>query len=82
MVIYLNPNLADGLLYVAVCYILYIVYTRVVSSRNRLPYPPGPPGLPVIGLTKVPEEPSWITYRDWSEQYGTRRPCIPPLHRR
>jgi hypothetical protein len=78
----LTLTVVDVLLGILFCYILYALFTRIMSTRNRLPYPPGPPGLPFIGLTKAPADPSWVTYRDWSEKYGAPHLCAPLLHRR
>lgn len=47
-----------------------VVYHRIRRASN-LPRPPGPPGLPLIGnLLDIPKEYSWVTYREWSRQYG------------
>ncbi|KAK0500354.1 cytochrome P450 [Armillaria luteobubalina] len=39
--------------------------------RRRLPFPPGPKGLPLIGnLWDVPAEHPWLTYAQWAATYG------------
>ncbi len=39
--------------------------------RRRLPLPPGPKGLPLIGnLWDVPAEYPWLTYAQWAATYG------------
>ncbi|KAK0193929.1 cytochrome P450 [Armillaria mellea] len=46
---------------------------RLLSSvrRRRLPLPPGPKGLPLIGnLWDVPAEYPWLTYAQWTATYG------------
>jgi len=36
----------------------------------RLPYPPGPPGLPFIGnLRDIPPTKEWLAYSEWSRKY-------------
>ncbi|PBL03455.1 cytochrome P450 [Armillaria gallica] len=50
----------------------FLLY-RLLSSirRRRLPLPPGPNGLPLIGnLWDVPAEYSWLTYAQWAATYG------------
>lgn len=40
-------------------------------NPNRLPLPPGPKGLPIIGSTiDMPREQSWRVYDDWCKIYG------------
>ncbi|EKM54960.1 uncharacterized protein PHACADRAFT_208501 [Phanerochaete carnosa HHB-10118-sp] len=60
----------DVLLFAAAVVILYKLYTRL-TKQAQYPYPPGPPGYPIIGHVKGPEEPSWKVYRDWGQQYGS-----------
>jgi hypothetical protein len=37
----------------------------------RLPYPPGPKRVPIIGnLLDMPSHEEWVTYKNWSDQYG------------
>jgi hypothetical protein len=48
---------------------------RVRTSRRRLPYPPGPWRLPVLGnLFSMPSQEEWVTYRKWSKDCGKGRP--------
>ncbi|KAJ7247309.1 cytochrome P450 [Mycena rebaudengoi] len=49
---------------------LVAIYYR--SSRSRLPLPPGPPKLPLVGnLFDMPSAFEWETYMKWSEQYNS-----------
>lgn len=58
----------------ALAYLIHYRYGRAKS----LPYPPGPPGLPLIGnLRDIPPDPAWTTYLQWTEEYGQcRQSCL------
>ena len=49
---------------------------RLRKGRRRLPYPPGPRRLPILGnLFSMPSQEEWITYQKWSKDCGmTGRP--------
>ncbi|KAH6893742.1 cytochrome P450 98A3 [Coprinopsis sp. MPI-PUGE-AT-0042] len=56
--------IAAGLLFVSA------VAVRA-SSRGKLPTPPGPRGLPIVGnILQMPSEEPWKVYADWGKQYG------------
>ena len=45
---------------------------RLLNARRRLPLPPGPPGLPIVGnVFDIPEEDFWWKYKEWGDQYGS-----------
>ncbi|OTB01703.1 hypothetical protein M426DRAFT_323208 [Hypoxylon sp. CI-4A] len=46
------------------------LYYALIPSR-RLPLPPGPSPLPIIGnLHQAPKSESWLKYYDWAREYG------------
>ena len=50
-----------------------LVVFRDHRRRGGLPYPPGPPCLPIIGnLLDVPKDAPWSAYADMSKKYGRR----------
>ena len=56
--------------------VLFLCITGLKKFRRtsqRLPYPPGPKGYPIIGsLLEAPTEKSWLKYAEWSRTYGER----------
>ncbi|KAI9441768.1 cytochrome P450 [Lactarius indigo] len=67
-----TPIQLDFLLPVAAFLLAAFSYTsRRVRSRG-LPYPPGPQRIPIIGnLLDMPSHEEWVTYKEWSDQYGS-----------
>ncbi|KAG1852855.1 cytochrome P450 [Suillus subalutaceus] len=49
---------------------VYLV-KQVFSKKNPAPYPPGPPGWPLVGnITDVPNIKPWLTFAKWGKKYG------------
>jgi len=47
------------------------IRARYIRNPRRLPLPPGPKGLPLIGnLLNRPTDRTWLVYRDWAKIYG------------
>lgn len=49
--------------------IAYRLFLR--RQRPRLPFPPGPKGLPLIGnLRDLPAQYQWLKYEKWGQEFG------------
>ncbi|KAI0348407.1 cytochrome P450 [Trametopsis cervina] len=75
MSLHLNLTVANaswGATMLASCVLWYVWRLRHRRNEERLPHPPGPPGLPLIGnLLDVPKESTWLTYFAMSEKYDS-----------
>ncbi|OJA07969.1 hypothetical protein AZE42_13541, partial [Rhizopogon vesiculosus] len=44
---------------------------QVFTKKNPAPYPPGPPGWPLIGnISDMPHVQPWLTFAEWGKKYG------------
>ncbi|KAI0259754.1 cytochrome P450 [Gloeopeniophorella convolvens] len=60
------------ILFVAAALLASSVLFSIYTYRRRLPYPPGPNRLPVIGnLLDIPSREEWVLYKKWSDKYGS-----------
>ncbi|KAG0702324.1 cytochrome P450 [Suillus ampliporus] len=49
---------------------VYLV-KRVFTKKNPAPYPPGPPGWPLVGnVLDMPHTKPWLTFAEWGKKYG------------
>jgi hypothetical protein len=60
--------LVDFIFFVLALYLL----KRITTTRPALPFPPGPPGLPLLhNLLDWPYSNEWVTFTEWAHKYGT-----------
>jgi len=53
------------------CVFGFAIIYRTIQRRFKLPLPPGPPGLPIIGnALQMPIEHEWLTFTQWAKTYG------------
>lgn len=51
--------------------LLAFVTLWIVHGWRRVPLPPGPRGLPLIGsLLQLPRNKEWLQYNEWAKEYG------------
>jgi len=45
---------------------------QLFTKKNPAPYPPGPPGFPIIGnVSDMPGVKSWLTFTEWGKNFGS-----------
>ena len=55
---------------ILVCVLAFLAY-RYLRDARRLPIPPGPRGLPVLGnALQIPAEQCWLVFTEWAHKYG------------
>lgn len=63
----LKSSLVASGIFLALIYWHYIMKRK----RSRLPLPPGPKGLPIVGnLYDIPADKPWTVYDKWFQKYG------------
>lgn len=77
----------DYSVYAVVAALFTVLVIRLQRRSPKLPYPPGPKGLPLIGnIRDIPSRQEWLTYAKWSRDFGmvpcTRTDYNPQLTRR
>lgn len=59
---------------VAVAVVGLVTWLVTKTFKQRLPFPPGPKPLPVIGnLLDIPHGKEWLVYQQWAHKYGKQR---------
>ncbi|KAG0702309.1 cytochrome P450 [Suillus ampliporus] len=49
---------------------VYLV-KQVFTGKTPAPYPPGPPGRPLVGnIPDMPQVKPWLTFTEWGKKYG------------
>ena len=44
---------------------------QVFIKKNPAPYPPGPPGWPLVGnISVMPVTKHWLAFAEWGKTYG------------
>ncbi|PFH46818.1 hypothetical protein AMATHDRAFT_198914 [Amanita thiersii Skay4041] len=62
-------EVAVGIISLGVLGLIQFYYKRGAATK-LLPFPPGPKGLPIVGVLDIPTEKPWLVYDAWSKEYG------------
>ncbi|KAJ4152122.1 hypothetical protein NW765_017631 [Fusarium oxysporum] len=61
----------QGALSVMLLVVLLLASHYAITQWRRPPYPPGPKGHPLLGMTfLMPKERPWVQYTEWARTYG------------
>ena len=63
-------QLASPPVVILILTITILVY--LVQKCNRLPLPPGPPGIPLFGSALMADGRDYEVFAEWGRKYGTR----------
>ena len=57
--------------FVVVCFLASWAYYQWTKNASRIPTPPGPRGIPVLGnALQIPNHYTWLTFAHWARKYG------------
>ncbi|KAK7420325.1 hypothetical protein QQZ08_010458 [Neonectria magnoliae] len=60
-----------GVLVVCVLLVVFLLFQAHVATRRPKNFPPGPRGIPFVGnLASIPLVKSYVTFAEWTKQYG------------